>query len=114
MRAALDHAATGFFVFPLWPHSKKPAIREWETAASREPANIHSWWANVPYNIGVACGPSGLHVLDLDDADGRQPPARWAGATHGRDVLARLAAEHSQPMPTNTRIVATATGWHLW
>jgi hypothetical protein len=91
MRVALEVARAGHFVFPLWPRSKKPAVKDWENVATREPDGIRERWAALPWNVGIACGPSGLHVIDLDDAHGHEPPEEWAGARHGRDVLARLA-----------------------
>lgn len=114
--AALDAARRGWHVFPLHENSKTPAITAWEQQATTDATRIKSWWpTNSRKNIGVACGPSGLHVIDLDDAHGHEPPSDWAGARHGRDVLARIAAERHQPMPTDTRIIATPNkGWHLW
>ncbi|MGW4368040.1 bifunctional DNA primase/polymerase [Nocardia takedensis] len=65
--------------------------------------------------MGIACGPSGLHVLDLDTGHDRPPPPTWAGATDGRDVLARLAVEAGQPLPVPTLTVGTPSGGlHLY
>ncbi|MFI9504195.1 bifunctional DNA primase/polymerase [Nocardia sp. NPDC052566] len=114
---ALDHAARGFHVFPLKPMSKIPAIKGWEAAATREPTRVRSWWLARPGdNIAIACGPSGLHVLDLDTGRGASPPSRWAHARDGRDALALLAAEADQPIPVPTYTVSTpsAGGLHLY
>ncbi|WP_410659485.1 bifunctional DNA primase/polymerase [Amycolatopsis sp. lyj-112] len=107
--AALDAAARGWHVFPLRPNSKIPAITRWEARATRDEDKICKWWPDKSRsNIGVACGPSGLLVLDLDAAHGPVPP-RWAalGVEHGRDVVALLAARARQPDPVDTFTVAT-------
>lgn len=126
MGVALAAARAGHFVFPLWPKTKMPAMHAerdcpgtgdcvhghltWEQRATREPAVIRTWWRSLPLNVGIACGPSRLVVLDLDPAHGQQPPAAWAGALHGRDVLARLARQHGQPYPDDTLIIRTPHG----
>ncbi|WP_442941146.1 bifunctional DNA primase/polymerase [Nocardia sp. NBC_00403] len=92
--AALDHAGRGFHIFPLHPGSKVPAIKHWEDAATRDLDRIQRWWRRWPAdNIAVACGPSGLHVLDLDTSHDQPPPPPWDHARDGRDALAQLAAE---------------------
>jgi hypothetical protein len=67
LAAAADSAARGWAVFPLWPGSKRPAIRGWQQHATTEPGILAVWWGRRPYNVGVACGPSGLLVVDIDD-----------------------------------------------
>ncbi|KAA9157963.1 bifunctional DNA primase/polymerase [Amycolatopsis acidicola] len=112
LASALAAAARGWRVFPLKPGTKKPSIAAWEQQATVDPARIRQWWAAVPdRNIGVACGPSGLLVLDLDPADG-PVPRRWAaqGIAHGRDMIALLARRAHQPDPTDTLIVVTPRG----
>ncbi|GAA2798959.1 bifunctional DNA primase/polymerase [Saccharopolyspora taberi] len=115
MRVALEASYAGHAVFPLWPRSKKPALRDWESAATCEDDQIRDWWSSVPYNVGIATGPSGLHVVDLDDGHGHEPPPEWPRARGGRDVLARLAEAAGQPYPGDTYTVATPTGGlHLY
>ena len=69
---ALQHAADGFFVFPLKPNSKKPAISGWQDAATRNQIQIEKWWRHNPdYNIGIYTGKFGddggaLLVVDVD------------------------------------------------
>src|SRR5882757_3337051 len=96
-RAALAAAAAGLFVFPVHPRSKVPAIEKWESAATRDLDQIHDIWSRQPYNVGLAVGRSRLVVIDLDERPGDNPPPEWAGATGGRDVLARLACEAGEP-----------------
>jgi hypothetical protein len=80
--AAVDYAARGWHVFPLWPGSKAPAVPDqWERRATTDLDLIRRWWSARPYNIGIAVGPSGLYVVDLDvPKPGRPPMARFAGA----------------------------------
>lgn len=109
--AALRIAARGWPVFPLRPGSKLPAIRDWEHRATTDPERIAAWWSRGPYNIGIACGPAGLVVLDLDAAHGHRPPRGWPEeVTHGRDVLRLLAREAGEPDPVDTYTVATPSG----
>lgn len=113
--AALAAAQTGHFVFPLWPRSKIPAISGWETAATRDPDTIRECWSKVPYNIGIACRPSELYVIDLDAGHGHAPPPDWAGARHGEDVLERLATAAGASYPIRTHTVGSPTrGKHLY
>ncbi|WP_406690338.1 bifunctional DNA primase/polymerase [Saccharopolyspora sp. ID03-671] len=114
MRAALEAVEAGHAVFPLQPLSKKPVPKDWEATASRDPDQIRAWWEAMPYNVGIACGPSGLLVIDLDDAKGQRAPDRWSGAHHGRDVLAQRAAEDGELYPGDTYTVRTPSGQHLY
>ncbi|MGV9367095.1 bifunctional DNA primase/polymerase [Amycolatopsis sp. NPDC003731] len=110
--AALDIAARGWPVFPLAPHSKRPAIRGWQQRATCDPDRIRRWWHRHPScNVGIACGPAGLLVLDLDAAHG-PIPIPWArqGISHGRDVLALLAHQAGEPDPVDTFTVTTPHG----
>lgn len=113
---ALDHAGRGFRIFPLHPATKVPAIKHWEADATGDLARIRRWWLRWPAdNIAIACGPSDLHVLDLDTSHGQPPPAPWPHARDGRDVLAQLAAQADQPIPIPTYAVATPSGGtHLY
>ncbi|WP_370964916.1 bifunctional DNA primase/polymerase [Amycolatopsis sp. cg9] len=110
--AALDAAHRGWPVFPLQPNSKIPAIKRWEQRATTDSETIHRWWPDKSRkNVGIACGPAGLLVLDLDAARG-VIPIPWArrGATHGRDILALLAQQVGVPDPVDTFTVATPRG----
>ena len=68
MRAALKYANDyHWYVFPLKHNSKTPLIAEWPTKASLDPSTIRNWWLSNPgSNIGIACGPSHLVVVDCD------------------------------------------------
>lgn len=118
-RAAQAAAARGWHVFPLIPGNKRPAIRDWAERATTNPERVARCWAHAPYNIGVATGPSGLVVVDLDmpKSPDDTPPAEWAahGATTGAEVLAVLCERHGQPYPDDTYTVRTwSGGTHLY
>jgi hypothetical protein len=72
----------------------------------------------VAYNVGVATGPSGLVVIDLDTPKpGDEPPAQWRipGVRTGADVLAVLCDRAGQPYPADTYTVTTGRGGtHLY
>ncbi|WP_327097157.1 bifunctional DNA primase/polymerase [Nocardia vinacea] len=115
LTTALDHAGRGFHIFPLHAGSKVPAIKHWEHHTTRDLDQIRRWWLRWPAdNIAVACGPSGLHVLDLDTSHGQPPPPPWRHARDGRDVLAHLAAEAAQPLPVPTHAVSTPSVIRRW
>lgn len=118
LRAALAHARRGWHVFPLRPNDKRPAIRDWETRATTDVVRIRKAWSREPFGIGIACGPSGLVVLDLDrpKPDSVRPP-EWdrPGITDGVDVLAALAEDHGAEVPLATFSVLTGSGGeHLY
>ncbi|GAA4963054.1 bifunctional DNA primase/polymerase [Pseudonocardia tropica] len=118
MRAALSHAARSWHVFPLRPNDKRPVIRDWEARATTDVVRIRKAWERGPFGIGIACGPSGLVVLDLDRPkhDSIRPP-QWdrPGITDGADVLAALAEHHDVPPPMETYSVRTGRGGeHLY
>jgi len=66
LEAALGYAARGWYVLPVRP-DKSPATPNGVKDATNDPDIIREWWADQPdANIGVACGPSGIFVVDLD------------------------------------------------
>lgn len=60
----------GVKVFPCLPGDKLPALSYgWQVRATDDPAQLAQWDAGMPgLNWGVACGPSGLFVIDVDPA----------------------------------------------
>jgi hypothetical protein len=105
-------------VFPLRPDDKRPAVRDWQTRATSDHARIRACWASGRYNVGIACGPSGLVVLDLDvPKEGACPPAGWTGELirTGTDSLAAVALQAGEPFPSATYSVTTRSGGtHLY
>lgn len=67
---ALGHAGRGWAVFPLLPRSKVPNGKlAWKGfhQATTDEAQIREWWGKAPAsNVGIACGMSGLFVIDCD------------------------------------------------
>ena len=114
IRAALDYAKRGWHVFPLVPGAKRPAVKDWENRATTDPARIERCWTSGPYGIGIACGPSGLVVIDLDQPkpDTATPPQLWniPGVRDGGDVFAVVCATAFQPVPWDTYTVRTGRG----
>ncbi len=118
LAAALAWAARGWSVFPLRPNDKRPAVAGWESRATTDPERIERCWASGSFNVGVATGPSGLCVVDLDQPKpGAVAPEEWqlAGVNWGLDVLAVLAERHEQELPVCTFRTSTPSGGeHLY
>jgi Bifunctional DNA primase/polymerase, N-terminal len=121
-RLALELAALGWHILPLSATSKRPlgncpacraqhgttghlahacsclADGGWchgVRAATTDPARITAWWQREPAAVpGVAAGPSGLVLIDIDAHGGQHPPRLATGLLPGID----LAAE---PIPTS-------------
>ncbi|MCL7428153.1 bifunctional DNA primase/polymerase [Streptomyces sp. YS415] len=124
--AALDAAERGWAVLPLRPGGKRPALhgedvcpgigdcagghRKWEQRATIDPDRIRRAWGDLPFNVGIATGPSGLVVVDLD------LPKRKSSADtpNGVTTFTALCERAGQAVPT-TRTVRTASGGvHLY
>ena len=118
--SALTLADRGLHVFPLAPDSKVPALRrDWENRATTDPDTIRRCWATGPFNIGIACGPSRLVVVDLDTPKSETPPPpapfNVPGVNEGADVLALLAERYAAAFPWHTFAVTTGRGgMHLY
>lgn len=134
---ALAAAARGWHVFPLRPDDKRPAFPNhpadactgtdrrcrdghtgWEQRATADPDRIRRGWASTPYGVGIACGPSGLVVVDLDPRKPDQTPPPGCphpDATHGIGVFSALCDAAGQQWPDETYIVKTGrSGLHLY
>ncbi|MEV7934917.1 bifunctional DNA primase/polymerase [Kitasatospora sp. NPDC088264] len=134
LTAALAAVERGWHVFPLLPGSKRPALhaaaacprtgpcttghRGWEQRATLDPDAVRRTWSHGPYGIGLATGPSGLVVIDLDTPKpGTTPPPEWADerVMDGADVLAALCERNGRPFPADTYTVITPSGGrHLY
>ena len=100
--AALEYAARGFWVIPLWPGGKHPMRNFRSSEPSRDQAIIEYWWGICPTaNIGLATGSqyNRLVVLDLD-VDGH---------TNGIQTLKYLCARHRIALP-DTAVARTGSG----
>ncbi len=119
---ALDAAGHGWAVFPIRPGSKVPALHGvktcpgsgacagghvgWEQRATTDPARVAACWTAGAYNIGIACGPAGLLVVDLDLPKPGKP-------VNGRESLDRLCAEHG-PLPQTWTVTTPSGGVHYY
>lgn len=116
--AAIAAARRGWAVFPCRAGDKRPAIDRWEERATANVAHVSAAWRGRyrGFNVGIACGPSGLVGLDLDSAAHGEIPPDWRelGVTDGRGVLARLAAWAGQPAPETFMVRTPSGGWHLY
>ncbi|WP_328538995.1 bifunctional DNA primase/polymerase [Streptomyces sp. NBC_00344] len=123
LSAALQAAEHGWHVFPLRPGGKRPALHgetacprtgpcttghlKWEQRATTDPERIRAAWSTGAWNVGIATGPSGLVVVDLD-----QPkPNSEEGTPDGAANLSALCERAGHPVP-RTRTIRTASGGH--
>jgi hypothetical protein len=101
-QAALALAAGGWQVFPLRPRSKVPMTRRGFHDASCDRVQVARWWDGMPAaNLGVACGASGLLVVDLD---GDEAAGLWAN----------LVARNGGHEPTLHATTGTFGGRHVY
>ena len=101
-------------------------------AATLDQRRISRWWGEYrQFGVGVACGPAGLVVIDID-AHHAPPPDRdrilpgitisdhinLAGLATGFHTLAILAALRGVPSPaeddTTLRVRTPSGGLHVW
>ncbi|KUN00274.1 DNA primase [Streptomyces yokosukanensis] len=101
-------------------------------AATTERNRIDAWWGQSPAaGVGVACGPAGLVVVDVDAHPAPVPDRSrllpgipiheavdLAGLASGFDTLALLAAFRGQPDPAGDegtlRVRTPSGGLHIW
>ncbi|MCP3754943.1 bifunctional DNA primase/polymerase [Streptomyces sp. TBY4] len=126
LNAALATAARGWPVFPLRPGSKIPALHKedrcprtggcidghlkWEQRATTDQAAIVRCWTHKPYNIGLATGPAGLIVIDLDTPKTNSSQ----DAPGGAETFRALCERAGQAVPTTHRTRTPSGGAHLY
>jgi len=126
LRAALDAAERGWPVIPLRPRSKVPALhgerrcpgtgdcadghRTFEQRATTDPARIERCWSTGPFNVGIATGPAGLLVVDLDTLKPKDKEGTPDGAANFRALCERAG----QTAPATRRIRTPSGGEHLY
>jgi hypothetical protein len=117
LAAALACARRGWPVFPLAKGGKRPAIKNWEARATTDPERIRACWGKGEWNIGLATGPAGLVVVDLDRPKGGQERFNADGSIYtgavGYDALAAEAGGESGLGETFT-VATPSGGWHLY
>lgn len=101
---ALSYASRGWHVFPIVKGTtNKPRVK-WGTAATTDAKTIKDWWKSWPDdNIGLACGPSGLCVVDVDMKKGK----------NGQATLDALELDYGQ-LPHTLSAVTPSGGKHLY
>ncbi|MDU8996407.1 bifunctional DNA primase/polymerase [Streptomyces mirabilis] len=126
LAAALNAAGRGWHVFPLRPGTKRPALhgeatcprtgaceaghRKWEQRATTDPDRIRATWTTGAFNVGIATGPSGLLVVDLDmPKDNSNGDAPDGAATFGA-----LCERTGNAVPTTYRTRTASGGQHLY
>ncbi|MEV5952079.1 bifunctional DNA primase/polymerase [Streptomyces sp. NPDC051993] len=123
---ALEPARRGWPVFPLRPGDKRPAghaeqlcpgtgrcvdgHRKPEQRATTDPDLIAAAWSQQPYNIGIATGPAGLLVVDLDMPKSEEPE----GAPSGAESLLALCERAGQTLPATYQVRTPSGGHHLY
>ncbi|WP_257004439.1 bifunctional DNA primase/polymerase [Streptomyces sp. SA15] len=126
LASALTAAERDWPVIPLHPWAKRPAghperacprtgrcangHRKPEQRATTNPELIHATWGARPYNVGIATGPAGLLVIDLDVLKPEEPK----GAPDGATSLAALCERTGQTVPTTYRVRTARGGSHLY
>ena len=102
-------AAHGIRVFPLVPGEKRPMVTGWEQNATTAPSLLDKWPAGA--GVGIACGPSGLVVVDCDNHGGTTPK-EWdrPGIINGLDVFADVWSRHTRAPLFDTLTVETPSG----
>ncbi|MEU6849929.1 bifunctional DNA primase/polymerase [Actinacidiphila alni] len=124
--AALAAAKRGWPVIPLHPSAKRPAGHperscprtgrcagghlKPEQRATLDVDLIRAAWEKRPYNVGVATGPAGLLVLDLDTLKPNEP----VGAPDGATSLKALCERAGEGIPTTYRVRTARGGEHLY
>lgn len=112
--AAVAAARRGWHVFPIRPGAKKPPlVDDWEQRACADPDRVGRYWPGHA-NVGIACGPSGLVVIDLDTHGDLPDEWQLPGIRDGRDVLAQLCEWAGQPWPATYWVTTPSGGWHFY
>ncbi|PPK90845.1 bifunctional DNA primase/polymerase-like protein [Kineococcus xinjiangensis] len=144
LTAALAYAESGWAVFPLRPGDKRPAFPDhaehactgrdlrraragrhikWEERATTDPDRIRAAWGSPEhrsgsvFGLGIACGPSGLLVVDLDvPKPGEEVPGYWADrqVRDGTGVLAALCTDTRRAVPHTFTARTARGGWHIY
>ncbi|MFD0153445.1 bifunctional DNA primase/polymerase [Streptomyces sp. NPDC055721] len=123
---AVSAAERGWHVFPLRPGDKRPAghaesrcprtgrcgdgHKTPEQRATTDPDLLAAAWTHAPYNIGIATGPSGLLVVDLDTLKETDEK----GTPDGVALFEALCERAGQAVPLTHRVRTARGGQHLY
>ncbi|WP_419708014.1 bifunctional DNA primase/polymerase [Promicromonospora sp. NFX87] len=104
--AALAAVHRGLTVFPLPPGGRVPAAG-WGDRLVSTPEQVAASWPDDGANVGVACGPSGVIVLDDDFADTPDNAGK-------RSSLTALAEQLGETIPATFYVHTPSGGRHLY
>ncbi|WP_217168728.1 bifunctional DNA primase/polymerase [Streptomyces sp. AC512_CC834] len=123
---AVEAAGRGWHVIPLRPGDKRPAghaekycpgtayctggHKTPEQRATTDVDLLVAAWTHQPYNVGIATGPSGLLVVDLDTLKPQEPKGTPDGATS----LQALCERAGHAVPDTHRVRTARGGEHLY
>ncbi|WMI57859.1 bifunctional DNA primase/polymerase [Streptomyces rochei] len=123
---ATQAAQRGWHVIPLRPGDKRPAghaekrcpgtgrcadgHKTPEQRATTDTDLLIAAWAQRPYNVGIATGPSGLLVVDLDTLK----PNAQEGSPDGVANFQALCERAGQAVPDTYRVRTARGGEHLY
>ncbi|MEV0174917.1 bifunctional DNA primase/polymerase [Streptomyces sp. NPDC050803] len=129
LSAALEAAARGWYVHPLRPGGKASALHgeracpragecaaghlKWEQRATTDPDRIRAAWTAGAFNVGIATGPSGLVVVDLD-VPKQQEGKDSSDAPDGATSFLALCERAGQPWPATYTVRTPSGGMHLY
>ncbi|MFW6722918.1 bifunctional DNA primase/polymerase [Streptomyces sp. MAR4 CNY-716] len=124
LAAALAAAERGWPVFPLRVGGKPPALHgearcpgtgicasghvKWQERATTDPARIAACWQAAPFNVGIATGPAGLVVIDLDVTKDKND------APTGAATFQALCERTGQPAPATFTLRTASGGEHRY
>jgi bifunctional DNA primase/polymerase-like protein/primase-like protein len=130
LRAALKALNMGFHIFPVRAGDKipHPMAGQWGETATNDPNQVIRFWTQVDpnANIGVACKPSNLLVVDLDrakkdwalkDTEWGYVHAAFGPSVDGEDLFDEMKFKLSDDDqdPYETHVVQTGSGGvHLY
>ncbi len=130
LKAALAAQRRSFHVFPVARNAKvpHPAAGQWGLTATNDINKIVHFWTNIDpqANIGVACKPSDLLVIDLDVAkeDFQPRGTEWAHLhdaygprVNGEEVFDEMAYKLGGDAPSDLITYSVRTrsgGLHLY
>jgi hypothetical protein len=75
-------------------------VPDWEHRACADPGRVARYWPSSSHNAGIACGPSGLVVVDLDTSPGDAPGRMEMIAPYGAARLAELCRQSGYALDT--------------
>lgn len=101
---ALQYASKGWHVFPIKKGTtNKPRVK-WGSDATTNEKTLRGWWKAWPEdNIGIATGPSGLTVVDVDMKHGK----------NGQKTLDDLELDYGE-LPHTLAAITPSGGHHLY